>query len=391
MFQTLISKIFNTSISNTPSNSQNNNEHNSQTTNDLNIFKNIILVIFVLTLGFLAYKVQTILILFFASFVIASAIDPLVELLSRKMPRKAAIFLIALAGLIVIAVFLIPLINIFIRQTLLFLNQAPAYWAKIQNLAGNQTNEVGLVSIVNNLGIRQLVNYIETLNIIPDVSQIITAISGIGQNVISGSVNLTKGFISSVIFIFTSAIIVLYMLIDKYYLKDKFLNLFQEKDRLEVSRIAGLISKKAGGYVISLVIMVFTIGLIISIGLALIGVKFSLILGTIAGILDIIPIVGPIIGVSIIILVSLAQKPILALWAFIIYIAAQWLADTFIRPLIFGKFLNLHPLTLIFSLLVGTILLGFIGIILAPAFAATISVLLDELYIKKLNKKEIIE
>ena len=137
--------------------------------------------------------------------------------------------------------------------------------------------------------------------------------------------------------------------------------------------------------------MVLTVGLIITVGLTLIGVNFSLVLGLIAAVLDIIPIVGPIIGATIVILVSLAQKPILALWALIIYIAAEWLADTFIRPIVYGKFLNLHPLTLIFSLLAGTAIFGFIGVILAPAFAATISVLIDELYIKKISKEKAIQ
>jgi len=71
----------------------------------------------------------------------------------------------------------------------------------------------------------------------------------------------------------------------------------------------GLISKKVGGYVLGQLILMFSMGLLITIGLTIAKVEFSLMLGAIAGLLDIIPVLGPIIAVSIIILVSLAQKP----------------------------------------------------------------------------------
>ncbi|EKE04078.1 MAG: hypothetical protein ACD_20C00109G0033 [uncultured bacterium] len=389
MFQSMLAKIFNP-LSDPP---ETNNPDNGSK-NDLTIFKNIMLIIFILLLGFFAYKIQTILILFFASFVIASAIDPSVEFLSRKMPRKVAILLIAAISLVIMSVFLIPLINILIKQTLLLLEQAPIYWTKIQtqaNILIIQTNQGGLIGILNNLGLGQLASYIKNINVLPDTSGIISTASQIGQNIISGSVNLTKGFISTIIFIFTSAIIIIYMLMDKYYLKEKFLSLFPENGKSDAETIGGLIAQKTGGYVISLLVMVLAVGLIITTGLALIGVNYFLVLGLIAAVLDIIPIVGPIIGATIVILVSLAQKPILALWALIIYIAAGWITDTFIRPVVYGKFLNLHPLTLIFSLLAGTAIFGFIGVILAPAFAATISVLIDELYIKKISKEKTIQ
>jgi predicted PurR-regulated permease PerM len=64
---------------------------------------------------------------------------------------------------------------------------------------------------------------------------------------------------------------------------------------------------------------------------------------------------------------------------------AQWIENNFVRPYVFGKFLDLHPLIIFFSIFVTAKFLGAVGVLFAPAIAATICVLLDELYIKPIN------
>ena len=72
---------------------------------------------------------------------------------------------------------------------------------------------------------------------------------------------------------------------------------------------------------------------------------------------------------------------------FIIYMIAQWAQNQLLRPILFGKMLNMHPLVIIVSLLVCARFLGFWGIILAPAIASIICVLVDELYLSRINNK----
>ena len=71
-----------------------------------------------------------------------------------------------------------------------------------------------------------------------------------------------------------------------------------------------------------------------------------------------------------------------------IYIIAQWISNNFIRPLIFGKFMDLHPLVILLSFLVAAEFLDVWGVILAPAMAAVLAVLFDELYVKQINNKD---
>ncbi|OGI04705.1 MAG: hypothetical protein A2Y25_08005 [Candidatus Melainabacteria bacterium GWF2_37_15] len=335
--------------------------------NNYNIFKNLILYTFVVLLVFFLYKIQQLLIVFFAGFILASAIDPLVEGLSKKIPRKYSLIVVCGGLLLTLLLFFIPFLNIFIQQILLFLERVPVYWEEIKNYT---------------LGIDKWIASIEQAGILPNVSQIMSFASSLGQNIITGSIGLTKNFLTAIAFLLTTITVTLYMLIDKKQLTEKSLRLFPPAIREKTKEIFCIISKKVGGYVVSQVIIIFVLGLLVSVGLALIGVEFSLILGSLAAVLELIPIVGPIIAAVIIVLVALAQQPILAIWALVVYLVVEWLVDNFVRPFVFGKFLNIHPLTLILALFVGVMFFGVPGLILAPAGAAVVSVLIEEIYIK---------
>ena len=69
------------------------------------------------------------------------------------------------------------------------------------------------------------------------------------------------------------------------------------------------------------------------------------------------------------------------------FILVQQASNIIVRPLLFGKFMELHPLMIFFALFVAEQFLGFWGMILSPAIAATVCVLIDELYINPINSK----
>ncbi len=73
---------------------------------------------------------------------------------------------------------------------------------------------------------------------------------------------------------------------------------------------------------------------------------------------------------------------------FLVYIVAQWAQNQLLRPIIFGKLLNMHPLMIIISLLIAARFLGFWGVVLSPAIASVICVLVDELYLNRINDRK---
>ena len=127
------------------------------------------------------------------------------------------------------------------------------------------------------------------------------------------------------------------------------------------------------------------VGLIMIIGLSLFKIKFAVFLGLLTGLLDIIPVVGPAIALVICLIVTFefGWKAILAVLG--VFAVAQLVENNFVRPYIFGKLMDVHPLMIFLFLFITAKYMGAAGVIFAPAIAATICVLIEELYIKNLE------
>ena len=134
-----------------------------------------------------------------------------------------------------------------------------------------------------------------------------------------------------------------------------------------------------------------TVGVMVMISLMILRIDYALLLGLISGILDIIPLLGPTIAVALIILVAAQAGWVKVVLAIVAFLIVQQISNYMIRPFLFGKFMALHPLMVFFSLFVAQQFLGVWGVILAPAIAATVCVLIDELYLIPINRSKDIE
>lgn len=329
----------------------------------------IIIFLTLILLILFVFQIMDVILLLFASFVIASALFPTVDWLSKRLPRGLVVILVFIVGLIVLLTILIPFITVIISQTQEFLKKFPTYW---QALAGF-LDDIEILAI--NSGV------------IPDYSQIIGNVTKLGQEILSKSIGFTINLFSGLAAALTLAVIVLFMLLDKKELKEGYINLFPPKLRKRADQITETISKKVGGYVRGQLLLMFTVGLLTAVGLRIVGVEFALLLGIVAGIFEIIPIVGPVIASVPGILVGLAQDPILGLWAALVYIIVQRIENHFLTPLILGKFLEMHPLIIIIAILIAAKTLGVFGVILSPPIAAVVYVIVQELYIKKIEQE----
>jgi predicted PurR-regulated permease PerM len=153
----------------------------------------------------------------------------------------------------------------------------------------------------------------------------------------------------------------------------------------KASDIMSSISAKIGGYVVAQIATMSSVGIIMTIGLLLSGIDYALLLGLITAILDIIPIIGPALALVICLLTAFKSGLLAMILVLIVFAVAQIAENNLVRPLIFGKILNLHPLMIYFFLFITAQYLGIIGVIFAPAIAAMVCVLIEELYIKSIN------
>ena len=118
--------------------------------------------------------------------------------------------------------------------------------------------------------------------------------------------------------------------------------------------------------------VMLALGTIYAIGLKMVGVEFSLLIGLLAGMLSFIPYMGLIIGILVagIAVMFQTHDPSNLLWVVVVFVVAQAIEGTLLTPLLVGDRIGLHPVAVIFSVLAGGQLFGFFGILLAlPVFA----------------------
>ena len=172
---------------------------------------------------------------------------------------------------------------------------------------------------------------------------------------------------------------------DKEIIRKTSLRLFPKHLRKRADEIMNIISEKIGGYVAGQLIAVSSIGIIMTIGLILLGVDYGFLLGLITAILDFIPVVGPAIGLVICIIACYEAGGKIIVGILVIFAIAQIVENNLVRPYVFSKLLNLHPILIFLSLFLTAKYMGIIGVVFAPAIAATVCVLIEELYMKNLE------
>lgn len=329
--------------------------------------KNIIFFIIALLFLIFITKIKDIAILFFASYVIACSLNPLVDKMEKKMNRSLASVLVLSGILILSAGFLLPLILVAGHQIKSFLLMLPEHIDTVRNF-------LLTTPFVNQSALAQL-----------DIGEVLSTASGFTSKFVNDSINFSMELASAIVYFLAACIIVYYFMVDKETVRKTYCSLFPNQMKKRAEEILDSISEKIGGYMIALVVTIVFVGLMMTMALLVLGVDYALLLGVLTSILDIIPVVGPALTLVIMLLVAYKMGALTIALIIVWFAIVQWAENNLVRPYIFGKFLDLHPLIIYFFLFVTAQYLGVIGVVFAPAIAATVCVLIEELYIKNVN------
>lgn len=132
-----------------------------------------------------------------------------------------------------------------------------------------------------------------------------------------------------------------------------------------------------GAYVRGQILDSLVVGSLLSIGLLLLGVDMGLLIGSLAGLFNLIPYFGPVFGAIPAMVSAGLESPWKALYVIVLFFAVNQLETMVIMPRLVGRKIGLHPVTVIFLLLFGGHYLGFFGMVLAVPIGAVIKVILD--------------
>ena len=165
--------------------------------------------------------------------------------------------------------------------------------------------------------------------------------------------------------------ILFYLLKDDREFARKLISYMPKKYAQDARKVLIDIDKALSSYLVGQMLVALADGILMYIGYRIIGIKYPLILSVFVTITAIIPFFGPYIGIVPAILLSFTMSPWMALKVFLLQTIVQQIDGNFIAPQIMKQKLNVHPVTVILLLVIGSALYGFVGLLtIVPVYSA---------------------
>lgn len=279
---------------------------------------------------------------------IATALEPGVEWLARWLPRTLAILLLYLA----ILLFLVFLGSLVAPD---LLTQMQAFFTAVPSL----------IEVVQRWLTEQ-----EVVDAARWLSALAPQLSQLGLTVVAAPLTLW-GVLLNLVLIFAISI---YSLLVGPQVRRFVLSLFPPNRYERTRTILNEMGAAMGGYARAVMIMGVVIGVLTYVGLRLVGVNYPLMLSILAGMLEIIPIFGPIIAGGIITIIAFLQSPTQAVIVLVFFIALQQLESYVLFPNVMHREIEISPLLVIFAFAAGSTLGGVLGAVVAIPLSAALQV-----------------
>jgi predicted PurR-regulated permease PerM len=195
------------------------------------------------------------------------------------------------------------------------------------------------------------------------------------RQVSRSAVSITAGAIGVISSVFVVVFFSLYWLIDYHNIKRNLIAWVRKSNRQAVTDVAEGVETHMIDWLRGLVILSVLMGLLAAVAYSLIGLPYIFLLAVLAGAFEIIPFIGPILGAVPAVIVALTISPTKAILVVVAYAIMQAIESNVLAPNVMGRAVNLHPLVIILSILIGGRLAGIPGVLLAiPAAVAVTEV-----------------
>ena len=329
--------------------------------------KGIWLALFVIV-SFLIYLLTPILMPFLSAAVLAYIADPLVDKLEKKMSRTLAVSVVFFGLSLFAILLLLILLPLLERQFVVLAEKLPLYIDRAQLYILPLLKEqfgLDIASFDLNMLKQSLSNYWKTAG-------------GIAANILSSishSGLVLAGWIANFLLML---VVTFYLLRDWDYLMAKIHALLPRKNEKIIVILAKESDEVLGAFFRGQMLVMLALSAVYTIGLMLVGLDTALLIGVLAGLVSFVPYLGFIVGIVIASIAVLMQfQEVMPLfYVAIVFMTGQMLEGMLLTPWLVGEKIGLHPVAVIFSVLAGGQLFGFVGVLLALPVAAVIAVLL---------------
>jgi len=293
----------------------------------------------------------------FLAVVIASGLEPAVKALAKiKIPRLLAALLIYAVGFVILTSVFYTILPALIIESRQLSSELPSAYSEllrsIEQFFGQVPSQVNIQE--------QIVGFLATIQ---------GNISAGTSNIFAFTSNLFGGLLSLTLVI----VISFYLVVQKDGIEHLLRSFVPQIHEEYVVDLWKRVQKRLGRWFQGQLLLGLFVGTLMFLALWLMGVKYALTIALMAGVLEIIPVIGPIAaGLIALVLISF-QSPLLALGAILVYLVIEQLQQHLFVPVVMAKAIGLNPVIIIIAFLVAAKLIGFWGILLAIPIAVTLA------------------
>lgn len=298
-------------------------------------------------------------------------LNPLVSLMEKRGIKRFVGIWIAFVLVLLLMIWGIAILIPIIRdQTIGIVQEFPAYWRAIERMT---------IELVNYDWFTSLQQQISEIN--ADIFNTVSEkLNEVLSNTVSGLGSVVGLLTNAFVGIITMPIILYYLLKEGDKLPLTFLQFFPTNLRESIGDLLRKINTQISQYVRGQIIVAFFVGLMFVIGYAIVGMKFGIVLGILAGFLNIIPYMGSFIAMIPAVIVAIVDSPLMLAKVLLVFSIEQFIEGRVISPQVLGSNLEVHPVTIIFVLLTAGKLFGLTGFILGIPGYAVLKVLFMHIF-----------
>ena len=324
------------------------------------------LILVFVALGFwLLYRFYEVIFILLIAIIIGTAIRPLVTWANRKgLPRVAGVLLFYLLMFVLLVIFGFLLFPLIIKETTAIITAVPGYYQSLREWMIFNPNQV-----ITGLG-----------GFLPSTSQGLAPLQQTGQEVLA-SAEQAVGYLASatrVIFIITAVLLLAYhWTLDGPRTIQSLLQLIPKDQRENISELISAMETKVGYYIAGQGVLCLVIGIMALAAYLLIGLPNALVLALVAGLLEAIPMVGPLLGAIPAAIIAFSLSPVKLIWVIVATLIIQQVENSILVPRVMRKAVGVNPFVSLLAIFTFSSIFGIAGAFMAIPMAAILQLIFD--------------
>jgi predicted PurR-regulated permease PerM len=330
--------------------------------NVTSVAKAAVVVLAMIVLSYFVYEIRGIIVTVFVAFLLAAALDPLVDMLQKwRIPRAVSVLLIYVVMFVLVGLFITNMIS-------LVAGQVAEIAQNVGQFVTNMTKDSKLPFAT------QLKPYFDqfyqTVDIQTAASQLQNALKIVADQLLSISVGLLN--------LLLVLILMFFMTVEEAAIQDFFQSLFPSRYTKYISTRLEAVKDQVGYWLRGQLLVSLASAVATYIGLVILGVNYALTLSVIAGIAMVIPVIGRVFAWVVAFPIVFNQSPLLSLWMSLYYILLQQVENNVLVPYVMNRAVGLSPIVIMIAMMIGGQYLGILGLVLSIPLATTVAIFVKD-------------